>query len=225
MAKFDLRSDLLQALKGLDWRVRGIMVEDKLLPLPPESRIVTVILQSLAVGHLAIWAKRTGITLDEFPDETRGYPDMALSGGPIGTRLIALDIKSARYSGDDDVSRMTLGTYDGYFLHANEKRLHGGMRSYNDYDEHWVIGLIYEWRPKEDTLKMVRIVDVIVGEKWQVASKSSGSGDTANMGGIDSLSKLRTLKSEFSSEEEYALKHPRKRTRAPANTIQAKVAE
>ena len=220
---FDLRNELLPVLSSMRWNVKGILLDDNsVISVPAESRAVTAILQSMAVIRLKAWAQKKGIELEDLVHDTRGYPDIALTSGPFGSKLIALDIKSARHGDGDDVSRMTLGTYDGYFLHPGEKRLHDGTRSYSDYSEHWVVGFIYDWNPDEDTDKMVRIVDVVVGQKWQFASRSSGSGDTANMGGVDSLQRLRSRSGDFTSEREfekywrdYAVNHPRKRTRKP----------
>jgi len=221
--RIDLRKELNRALQDLTWNVKGILLNDgKVMAVPPESRVVTAILHVVAMDIVRTYGRSIGLAVEDFPYETRGYPDMALSDGPLGKKVIALDIKTARYLGDDKVSRMTLGTYDGYFLHPKEKRLHGGTKCYHDYDEHWVAGIIYEWHPDKGTDEMVRVKECIVGQKWQVASKTSGSGDTANIGGIDSLEALRSLQNVFTNEEEfeeywrdYAIRHPRKRTRLP----------
>jgi hypothetical protein len=220
---FSLRNELLPVLSSMKWNVKGILLEDNsVISVPAESRAVTAILQSMAVIRLKAWAKKKGVELEDLVHDTRGYPDLALTNGPFGSKLIAIDIKSARHGEGDDVSRMTLGTYDGYFLHPSERKLHGGERSYNDYSEHWVVGFIYDWNPTKKTSEMVNITDVVVGQKWQFASRSSGSGDTANMGGVDSLQRLRSLSGDFASEREfekywrdYAVSHPRKRTRKP----------
>jgi hypothetical protein len=219
----DLQKDLRKFMQSVEWNIIGIQTnKDQIIPMPPESRIVTVILQALAAPKLHAWARTHGINVEDLVEETRGYPDYALSGGDLERKNVALDVKSARYNSNDSVSRMTLGTYDGYFLHPDEKRLCGGTRCYNDYDEHWIVAFIYEWNPKKDTSGMVKIVERIVAHKWQVASRTSGSGDTANIGGLSSLAALRNLKSEFINEDEfekywrnYAIEHPRKRTRAP----------
>jgi hypothetical protein len=220
---FDLRNELARILSPIKWDVKGILLGNgEVIPVPAESRAVTAILQSIAVSEIDSWAKKKGINFEDLVFETRGYPDAALTGGPLGDKLIALDIKSARHIANDKVSRMTLGTYDGYFLHPNEMKLYQGRRCYNDYDEHWVIGFIYDWRPDQETSRMVDILEILVTQKWQIASTLSGSGDTANMGAVDSLSRLRNDRGDFSSEEEfekywrsYAVKHPRKGTKAP----------
>lgn len=219
----ELQRELEEVLQSVKWNIVGVQTTDKqIIPVPPESRIVTVILHALATPKIVSWAKTRNIIVEDFVEYTRGYPDMALSGGPLEGKLVALDIKSARYSGNNNVSRMTLGTYDGYFLHPNEKRLSGGFRCYNDYAEHWIAAFIYKWNPKKSSPEMVEIIETTVAHKWQVASRTSGSGDTANIGGLSSLSDLRALKSEFDNGSEferywrdYALKHPRKRTRPP----------
>lgn len=219
----ELQNDLATFIKSIEWNVIGILTSDnKIIPMPPESRIVTVLFQALASPKICAWAKKHGITVEDLVEETRGYPDYALTGGDLEGRQVALDIKSARYLGNGKVLRMTLGTYDGYFLHPYEKRLCGGLRCYNDYNEHWVIAFIYDWKPKEDTIRMVNILEKIIAHKWQIASTTSGSGDTANIGGMSSLENLKELVSEFGSEIEfekywrnYAIKHPRKGTRIP----------
>jgi len=218
-----LQKELRKSLQSVKWNITGIQTTDgRTIPMPPESRIVTVLLQALAVPEIMRWAKDYDIGVEDFVEITRGYPDLELSGGALGDKLVALDIKSARYRGGDRVSRMTLGTYNGYFLHPDEKKLVGGKRCYNDYDEHWIVAFIYAWKPKKPTLAMVEIVERIVAHKWQVGSKISGSGDTANIGGISSLSALQTLTSEFRDTSaferywrQYAVEHPRKRTRPP----------
>ncbi|MEM2506532.1 MAG: type II restriction endonuclease [Nitrososphaeria archaeon] len=223
MDSLSLMRELQCVLSKIRWNIVGIKTtEGQIIPVPPESRIVTVILQALAIPRIQSWARSHNINVEDLTNETRSYPDIALSGGDLGSRLVALDIKSARFLGDDKVSRMTLGTYHGYFLNPNEKILSGGRRCYNDYDEHWIAAFIYEWKPNLDTLNMVKIVEVIVAYKWQVASRYSGSGDTANIGGLDSLSRLRNLQSDFKNEEEfeeywrdYGKKHPRRGTKIP----------
>jgi len=219
----ELQGELRALIQSVTWNIVGIQTGDgQLIPMPPESRIVTVILQAIAAPKIFSWARERGITVEDLVEETRGYPDFALSGGPLEEKRIALDVKSARYNGGDSVSRMTLGTYDGYFLHPKEKRLSGGTRCYDDYDEHWVVAFIYRWNPKQTTQSMVEIVEKIVAHKWQLASRTSGSGDTANIGGLGSLLALRSLAGDFQNENEfetfwrqYAVNHPRKRTRAP----------
>lgn len=220
MAGVDLQAELTRAVSKTEWTVKGIIhIDERITPLPPESRVVTELFQSILIEKLKAWAKSKNFKIDDHADYGRGYPDMTLR---IKDRLIAIDIKSARFKQGDRISIMTLGTYDGYFLHPDNRVLHGKTRCYNDYEQHWVVSVIYEWHPDKPTMNMVKIISICVGQKWQFAGRVSGSGDTANIGGINSLSRLQNLESEFHSNEEfenywrdYSIKHPRKRTKAP----------
>ena len=80
-----------------------------------------------------------------------------------------------------------------------------------------VIAVIYEWYPDRPTEEIVDIKAVCVGQKWQFTGRISGSGDTANIGGINSLKRLMNRDSEFASNAEfepfwrdYSMKHLRR---------------
>lgn len=215
-----LQKELTKTVSDTKWDVKGIIhIDDTISPLPSESRVVTEIFQSILIRKLESWAKRENLTIEDHALFGRGYPDVTLK---LKDKLIAIDIKSARVKKGDRISTMTLGTYNGYFLHPNEKKLHNKTRCYNDYSQHWLISVIYEWVPTESTEKMVNIVSVCVGQKWQFAGKTAGSGDTANIGGLNSLTRLKNLDSIFANNNEfekhwrdYSIKHPRKRTKIP----------
>lgn len=218
----DLQRVLTDATRELRWNVKGMIHSDNTISqLPPESRVVSEILQSIVIQSLlpAIQSiKPLKMTVNS--QYGRSYPDITLHGG---NQMFAVDIKSARLStaDPDTISRMTLGTYDGYFLHPNEKKLQQKKYCYNDYAQHWIIAVVYCWYPNKPTSDMVKIVATCVGQKWQFAGKVAGSGDTANIGGITSLRRLQSLDSVFKSNlefesywREYAKTHPRKRTKA-----------
>ena len=214
----DLQSELIKITSSIQWDIQGLLhTNSTVSPLPAESRVITEILQDMIITRLEQWSKNKDIDMEPY-HPTRSYPDITLN---IKDNLIAIDIKSARYRSDDKISIMTLGTYNGYFLHPDKKILKNKTRCYNDYAEHWIISIIYKWNPTYSTSKMVEIIDICVGQKWQFAGKVSGSGDTANIGGIASLSRLQQQKSEFNNDEfetfwrNYSINHPRKRTRVP----------
>ena len=220
MENIDLQDELTKVVSDIQWDIEGVIHTDKTIsPLPSESRVVTEFFQSMIIKKLERWGKAKNLTIDDNKVYGRSYPDITLH---FNDKLVAIDVKSARFKNGDKISPMTLGTFDGYFLHPNDKKLYKKTRCYNDYLEHWIISVIYEWRPSEPTRSMVNIVSICVGQKWQFARKTTGSGDTANIGGITSLTKLQNLESVFANEEEfekywrnYAINHPRKRTKIP----------
>lgn len=211
----DLRGELGTALAGAAWDIEGILHADGTVTrLPAESRVVTEVIQSMVLGKISAWAERTGHALDVDESLGREYPDADLL---VDGRLVAIEVKSARVVKGDRISTMTLGTYNGYFLEPDSKRLRRGTRCYNDYKEHWIIAVVYRWNPRGATIDMVDIRDVCIGQKWQFAARTSGSGDTANIGGITSVGRLRRLESEFESNKEfedywrdYSKRHPRR---------------
>ena len=218
--KLDLQNELTRVVEKTEWNIKGIIhVDDTISPLPAESRVVTEIFQSMLIRKLQVWAKSKNLEIRDNALFTRGYPDITLKQNK---NLVAIDVKSARVKKGERISAMTLGTYDGYFLHPNEKKLHNKTLCYNDYSEHWIISVIYEWFPDKETQDIVKIKAVCVGEKWEFASKTSGSGDTANIGGITSLEKLKIRDSIFKNNEEfeafwrnYSIKHPRRGMKVP----------
>lgn len=211
----DMRSELEGALTGTVWDIEGVLhAGGAVTRIPAESRVVTEILQSLVLEKIDSWAGRTGCELAVNESSGRGYPDADLW---LDGRLLAIEVKSARVIKGDRISTMTLGTYNGYFLEPDSKKLCRGTRCYNDYAEHWIIAVVYEWRPHEASSNMVDIKDICVGQKWQFAGRLSGSGDTANIGGITSLKRLQSHEPEFTDNEDfegywrsYSKRHPRR---------------
>ena len=50
---------------------------------------------------------------------------------------------------------------------------------------------------------MVSIVDVIVQEKWRIASKSTGTGTTKHIGSIRDIDDLKNGNGPFKTREEF----------------------
>ena len=125
-----MRKELGAALAGTTWDIEGILhVDGTVTGLPTESRVVTEIIQSLVLGRVTAWAKRAGHVFTVNESFGRGYPDADLL---LDGRLIAVEVKSARVIKDDRISPMTLGTYNGYFLEPDSKKLRRGTRCYNE---------------------------------------------------------------------------------------------
>ncbi len=131
------------AINDVKWDIVGILHTDKRIsPLPAESRVITEIFQTIIIKKLQAWADNKNLNLLDNAIFGRGYPDITLM---INSNRTAIDVKSSRIKNGDRISRMALGTYNGYFLNPNEKKLHKNTLCYNDYNEHWVIGVIYDW--------------------------------------------------------------------------------
>ncbi|WP_457550059.1 type II restriction endonuclease [Archaeoglobus sp.] len=66
----------------------------------------------------------------------------------------------------------------------NESRCSRMVKPYGVYSEHWIVGFLYRWNPNADSLNMVSDVEVIVQEKWRIASRYTATGDTAHIGSV-----------------------------------------
>ena len=99
----------------------------------------------------------------------------------------------------------TLGSYTAYIRSPYTKNI---RYPYTDYLEHWIVGFIYDrihgLKPEIIDLGMiesikapVKNVEVIVWQKWQIASDKPGSGNTANIGSVHNIEKLRNGKGKF----------------------------
>jgi len=99
----------------------------------------------------------------------------------------------------------TLGSYTAYLRPPFTKNI---RYSYNEYLEHWIVGFIYDRVPDvkpeivdisslDKIIAPIRNVEVIVWQKWQLASDRPGSGNTANICSVRSLDALRKGQGTF----------------------------
>jgi hypothetical protein len=198
----DLRALLWPAFEQFQWTVVGIRLEDgSEIPVPRNSTCVSAIIEQQAVSIVAKISEREGFLL-KLPNNTREYPDATLSGGPLGDRIVALDVKTSRLINQNRISGFTIGSYAGYFLHPQEKRP-GCSRPYGDFSEHWIVGFVYEWFPRKETKEMVNIVQVIIAPKWRIASRSTGTGTTKHISSVRQLRQLREMEGAFQTKAEF----------------------
>lgn len=169
------------------------------VPIPKDAKVVTAIMEDYAVRKIQKWASRKKIATI-LPSSGREYPDITLETRDGLT--IALDIKTARVKNENTISRVTLGSYGGYFRNPAQKKP-GCRLPYGAFNQHWITAFIYEWRPAERSEHMVKIKDIVVCEKWKIASKSTGTGTTKHIGSITNVGKLKRHNGEFSSNEEF----------------------
>lgn len=198
----NLKSELETAFANFQWNFIGIATKTgDMVPIPKNSTCISAIIEQAALEILGRWAAPHKIHIITTAT-TREYPDATLTGGPFGSDLIALDVKTSRRTNADHCSKFTIGSYAGYFLYPDEKRP-GCCRPYHDFKEHWVLGFIYTWTPTQSSEHMVVITDVIVQPKWKIASKITGTGTTKHIASIAIISNLKTGKGSFPSEEDF----------------------
>jgi len=208
MAKdFDLRSIIINAFKeiGVEWHIKGV-VDDKgqLYTISNDTKLISKIFE-LVSYPIIIPAVEPYIERWEIEKRQNVYPDLTLIlPGEIPNK-IAIDIKST-FRRDEDRGGFTLGSYTAYIRPPYTKNI---SYPYTEYREHWIIGYIYSRVTdieKPEVTKIEKLhevkaaiddVEVLVHEKWQLSSDKPGSGNTANIGSVNSLNDLKQGKGVF----------------------------
>lgn len=200
---FDFEEVLYDYFSDFTWNYTGIQKEDGgTIPIPKVSNCVTSIFEVDAIETVKEMAEEVGAKYIE-PEHSRQYPDATLRGGAFGDDLIALDIKTARLkSGGERISGMTLGSYGQYFSNPDTDTQWTRF-PYGAYDQHWIVCFAYQWDDDLDSREMVYEVETIIGQKWEFASESSGSGTTTAIGSQKDMESLRNRDAIFDSEEEF----------------------
>ncbi len=198
--KFDLKKELFEAVKDIDWNFRGILDTDNRLHEIPKNLNFQALFERLVMEKLQVLTKKYKIKVID-PDSIRAYPDIILEDGILGDKVIAVDIKTGRRKGNR--TGFTLGSYAGYFRNP-DKKCSGCVVPYNKFFEHWAICFIYDWNPDNDTLGMISNIQIVVQEKWKLASKSTGTGTTTAIGSIKNISDVISGKSIFKNEREFS---------------------
>lgn len=197
--KLDLKKELFEAVKDIDWNFTGILDTDKRLHEIPKNLNFQALFERLVMEKLQVLTKKYKIKVID-PDSIRAYPDTILEGGVLGDKIIAVDIKTGRRKGNR--TGFTLGSYAGYFRNP-DKKCAGCVRKYNEFDEHWAICFIYDWNPDNDTLGMISNIKIVVQKKWRLASKTTGTGTTTAIGSINNIEDILSGKSIFKDEKEF----------------------
>ena len=127
------------------------------------------------------------------------YPDITFIA-PDETR-IALDLKSTYRVSGKNVNGFTLGAFTGYF---RQREITKNITfPYASYVAHFVLGFIYSRQDEviderqlykidelHDIASVVKDFEILLQEKWRIASDKPGSGNTKNIGSIKDIQAL-----------------------------------
>ena len=76
--KLDLENELMALLGKISWNYKGLInTKDEITQIPKESKVVTAVLEDIAIKKIVIWAKSKSITTI-LPSNEREYPDITL---------------------------------------------------------------------------------------------------------------------------------------------------
>jgi hypothetical protein len=204
--------------KSLEWGLVGILTKhSKVYTLSYDSKILSGLFQIFCEPIVTKIADKHGMNVEK--SAQTAYPDFTLFNDSKPKEKIAIEVKSTyrKFNKDGSVKkfRFTLGSYRSFIRDPEGKK--GILYPYSDYKEHWVIGFLYTRNPECKITEIRQVIEAsqlqspfmdiefFVQEKFKIAGKTPGSGNTTNIGSIASNNIDDFKKGElgFSSKSEF----------------------
>ena len=187
------------AVDSGEWIVKGFIdIHRNIYTISIDTKVISKIIELTLFPVLARFAASHNFEL--IPSEHQNhYPDMT-SVGEAGNR-IAVDVKSTYRNSDKRVNGFTLGSFTGYF--RQRQSTINILLPYDSYSTHLVMGItysrsdnavdeqrIYSLDDLHQIASVIRDFKFFVHEKWKIASDKPGSGNTKNIGSVNSIEAL-----------------------------------
>lgn len=186
---------------ALEWQLVGVLVNDqRVFTLSYDSKILSGLFEIFCEPIVSEIARQNNLKLEK--SKQNQYPDFTLFKDIDDKNKIAIEVKSTyrQYKKDGSLKPFgfTLGSYRSFLRDPLGKR--GILYPYEDYGEHWIIGFLYTRNPSCRNVEIKQIIDAanlespftdieyFVQEKYKIAGKRAGSGNTTNIGSIKSYS-------------------------------------
>jgi hypothetical protein len=182
-----------------DWVVKGFIdIYRNIYTISVDTKVVSKIIELVLFPIISRFASEHGyrMVLSEYQNY---YPDISFIT-PDETK-IALDLKSTYRVSAESVNGFTLGAFTGYFRQRDSAK--NIMFPYDQYEAHFVLGVIYSRSPEiidecrvytldelQDIVSVVRDFKFLLQEKWCIASDRPGSGNTKNIGSVKNVHAL-----------------------------------
>lgn len=198
---FDIRKILTEAFNrtGVEWHIKGVLNgKGNLYTLSDDTKLISKVFE-LVSFPIITKALEPHIQKWETEERQTVYPDLTVILHGAAPNKIAIDIKSTYRRDHELVAGFTLGSYTAYLRPPYTKNI---RYPYTNYREHWIVGFIYSRvsgvKPEvshvdkaDQVVAPIRDVELVVHEKWRLASDRPGSGNTTNIGSIREVSALR----------------------------------
>ena len=180
------------------WTVKGFIdVFHNVYTISADTKIVSKILEIHLFPVLLKFAQKYGYRI-VLADHQNYYPDLSFVSANDESLKFAVDFKTTYRLPHKPgfCNGFTLGSHGSYFIERDKKK--NIQFPYSQYSGHFCLGIIYtrtdscdidETRVyKVDKLQsiisVIRDIEFFTCEKWEIASDSQGSGNTANIGSI-----------------------------------------
>jgi len=186
------------ATEDHQWTVKGFIdVFRNVYTISADTKIVSKILEIHLFPLLLKFAQKHEYRI-VLADHQNYYPDLSFVLAKDESVKFAVDFKTTYRLPNKPgfCNGFTLGSHGSYFIERDKKK--NIQFPYNQYSGHFCLGIIYTRTDsgsidetkvyKESQLQsivsVIRDIEFFVCEKWEIASDSQGSGNTANIGSI-----------------------------------------
>jgi hypothetical protein len=161
--------------------------------IPIDSKVISKLIETLVIEELIKILNYFNYkyTLNDVQNK---YPDFVINSIFVKSKYYAIDIKTSIITNNNKIGGFTLGTYKGYFKDINTTR--SIIKPYKKFLKHFCLCFIYEKRT-------VTVRYKFFAEKWQIATKICGSGNTCNIGSIKNITSLLSKMTVFKNENEF----------------------
>lgn len=187
-----------------DWTLKGFIdVFQNIYTISADAKIVSKILEIHLFPKILEFARENNYKV-VLAAHQNYYPDISLVSLDDENIKFAIDFKTTYrlLQLPEFCNGFTLGSHGEYFINRNSSK--NIQFPYNQYLGHFCLGIIYS-RSDLSNIDETRIYNLtelksitsvisdfkfFVCEKWEIASDSSGSGNTANIGSINKINDI-----------------------------------
>jgi len=186
------------------WTIKGFIdIYKNVYGISSDTKIVSKILEIHLFPKILEFAEQYNYKI-VLADHQNYYPDFSFVSNEDESVKFAVDLKTTYRlpENPDFCNGFTLGSHGQYFIERTSKK--NIQFPYDDYLGHFCLGVIYtrsdvatEAHPRlhkleelKSIVSVVRDFQFFAAEKWEIASDSSGSGNTANIGSIVRISDI-----------------------------------
>lgn len=198
-----------------EWIIKGFIdIYRNIYTISVDTKIVSKVLELLLFPMFVEFGRTNGLRIELSPHQNF-YPDLTFVDDESG-RKFAVDIKSTYRIDTSTVNGMTLGAFTGYFRKRNSNK--NTLYPYDQYSGHFVLGVIYS--KSDDAIderqqftlddlnkipSVIKAFQFFAQPKYCLASSRPGSGNTKNIGSVNSVDQLLNGTGPFRSlgEEVY----------------------
>ena len=214
---FDFTKELKNYLKKefmtgeKDWSIKGFIdAKKKIYPISLDTKLLSKILELTILPLIVDFCKKHKLKFYLAENQIQ-YPDVTLTGKLLEMKKHALDIKTTYRTGSGKNIRagFTLGSFRGCLRDYYSTRY--SRFPYAEYERHWILGIIYSRQEGIDEKRVYNLdelptiksviadLEIVLQEKYRIANFLPGSGNTANIGSITDLKKLKNGAGPFAN--------------------------